>query len=88
MKISNIVEILDIKKREINSERVMLGSAAVFYAAYFKEIIDGSFWLLLVPIVIGIFGFLRLREYQRNILEIDSYLRENEFLFSSTGYQP
>lgn len=78
-------EIVNIKERELRSESFIVGAVSVLYAAYFKELVGGSVFILIVPILAGAFGFIRLREYQRNILNIDSYIRENEFLFSSRG---
>lgn len=70
-------EILDIKGREIVSERFFSGGAIAIYLAYGKKIITESFFLL-IPVIFSVFGLLRFREYQRNMLEIDCYLREIE----------
>ena len=70
-------EILEIKRREIVSERYVSGGIATLFLAYSKNIITSP-ELLILPIFFSVFGFVRFREYQRNIFEIDSYLREIE----------
>lgn len=77
-------EIIDIKNREITSERLSSSSAIVFATIYFSGTVSNKI-ILAIPILFMLFGYLRAKEYERNIFEIDCYLREQEFWFSQTG---
>ena len=76
-------EILSIKTREIDSEKFYVTAIAVLYVSYFQGLVP--WFVLLIPILFIFFGLLRLREYQRNIMEIDAYLREREMAFFPNG---
>ena len=76
-------EIISIKQREIESEKFLGPTFAAIYVAYYTG--NAPYLLLAVPLVFAFFGLARLREYQRNIMEIDSYLREREYEFLPEG---
>jgi hypothetical protein len=76
-------EIISIKHREIESEKFLGPTFAAIYVAYYTG--NAPYLLLIVPLIFAFFGLARLREYQRNIMEIDSYLREREYEFLSEG---
>jgi hypothetical protein len=76
-------EIMNIKDREIESEKFFGPTFIAIHLAYFTG--NAPLVVLLFPIVFIVFALYRLREYQRNILEIDSYLREREYEFFEEG---
>lgn len=70
-------EIVDLKTQITSSERVtgvwMVGS--VF--AYSKDIV-ALYPILFFPLILSLFGFIRFKEFQRNVFDLDCYLRELE----------
>jgi hypothetical protein len=84
------VEILDIKKREMQTEALALALlGAVFYVIFVLrslEAIPGAEIAAgVIPIITTGLGYMRFKEDQRNIFEIDCYLMEIERLFHSEG---
>ena len=83
-------EIVDIKNRELNSERLAASAAFLVAGLFISGQLSGSnaaahFFIFLAPFFFIVFGYLRAKEYQRNIFEIDCYLREIEFWFTQAG---
>ena len=70
-------EIVDLKSQITNSERVMAAWMVGCVLAYHQEVIE-NIGILFVPLFLSVFGLLRYREYQRNIFDLDCYLRELE----------
>lgn len=82
-------EILDIKKREAQTEALAITLIAAAYFAVFSETINLPRFVEIVtgfiPILTTAIGYMRFKEDQRNIFEIDCYLMEIERLFHKEG---
>lgn len=83
-------EIVDIKNRELNSERLAASAAFLIAGLYISGQLSGSnlvaqVFIFFAPFFFIVFGYIRAKEYQRNIFEIDCYLREIEFWFTQAG---
>lgn len=77
-------EIIDIKNREVSSEKHISLFAVSCLTLYFTTPLN-SLLVYLFPIPAFFFGFLIFREYQRNIFDIDTYIRQVEFEFIEDG---
>lgn len=70
-------EIIDLKSQITNSERLMAAWIVGALILYAKDLVP-SVWVLCLPILFSMFGFIRFREFQRNVFDLDCYLRELE----------
>jgi len=72
-------EIVDLKSQITSSERITTGWMIGAVFAYSKDII-ALFPVLFIPVLLAVFGFVRFREFQRNVFDLDCYLREIELV--------
>ena len=77
------LEIINIKDREVAHERFVGGAIAALSLVVFESTFSQQATTLIASfsVVVTLFGLVRFRENQRNIFEIDCYLRELEHVF-------